>query len=279
MPGSSRVKVITAPSFAPIVLLRHVLDLREYVDLLYTLSVHRVKVRYKQSILGLAWALLQPLLLMLVYTVIFSKFAKVSTGGPPYPVFVYSALLIWSFFSTALTNIATGMVSHSQWITKVFFPREILPHSYVFAAIFDLLVASLTLFGLMLFYRMPLTLNAAYAILVVLVAVIFVTGLGLVLSAAQVRYRDIGLAMPLLLQCWMFATPVVYPLIAVPPKYRALYDLNPMVGVVENFRRVVVEGVAPDYPSLARGALVACILLVLAYLYFKNREATMADII
>ena len=202
-----------------------------------------------------------------------------STDGPPYPVFVYSAshlvVLLHRPHQYRHGNDQPQPVDY----TKVYFGRR-SAISYVFAAIFDLLVASLTLFGLMLFYRTPLTLNAAYAILVVLVAVTFVTGLGLVLSAAQVRYRDIGLAMPLLLQCWMFATPVVYPLTAVPSKYRALYDLNPMVGVVENFRRVIVLGAPPEVSlRLPEGELVACILLVLAYIYFKNREATMADII
>jgi len=279
MPNSTYVKVITAPSFSPAAIFRNVIDLGRYTDLLYTLSLHRIKVRYKQSMLGLAWALLQPLLLMLVYTVIFSLFAKVSTDGPPYPVFVYSSVLIWSLFSTGLTNIATSMTQHRELITKVYFPREILPLTYVVAAVFDLLVASVILGGLMVYYRLPLTWNALFAFPVVLIAITFVTGLGLMLSAVQVRYRDIGLAMPLALQLWMFATPVVYPLSAVPAKYRSLYDLNPMVGVVENFRRVIVLGAAPEFSSLARAALVSCFLLLFSYLYFKNREATMADII
>lgn len=279
MPNSTYVKVITAPSFSPAAIFRNVLDLGRYTDLLYTLSLHRIKVRYKQSVLGLAWALLQPLLLMVVYTVIFSMFAKVSTKGTPYPVFVYSALLVWAFFSTALTNIATGMISHSAWITKVYFPREILPLTYIIAAVFDLIVASLILCALMAFYRMPLSLYALFAFPALLIAIVFVTGLGLVLSVLQVRYRDIGLAMPLLLQVWMFATPVVYPLSAVPGRLRPLYDLNPMVGVVENFRRTVVLGQAPELLSMGRAALISCALLVLSYLYFKHREANMADYI
>jgi lipopolysaccharide transport system permease protein len=279
MPHSTRLKLIVPPSFSPIAILRHVSDLGQYSDLLYTLSLHRIKVRYKQSALGLAWALLQPFLLMVIYTVIFSLFAKVKTDGPPYPVFVYGALLIWSFFSTALTNIATGMIHNSQLITKVYFPREILPLTYVIAAVFDLLVASLVLGGLMLYYGVSLTANAVFALPIVMIALMFVTGLGLMLSAVQVRFRDIGLAMPLVLQVWMFATPVVYPLSAVPLWARGLYDLNPMVGVVESFRRVVVLGEPPEVPSLIRAALVSCVLLVVCYIYFKNREATMADVI
>lgn len=279
MPYSTRVKLIVPPTFSPIAILRHVSDLGQYSDLLYTLSIHRIKVRYKQSALGLAWALLQPFLLMVIYTVIFSLFAKVKTDGPPYPVFVYGALLIWSFFSTALTNIATGMIHNSHLITKVYFPREILPLTYVIAAVFDLIVASLVLGGLMFYYGVPLTINAVFALPIIMIALMFVTGLGLLLSAVQVRFRDIGLAMPLLLQVWMFATPVVYPLSAVPLWARGLYDLNPMVGVVENFRRVVVLGQAPEIPSLIRATLVSCVLLVVCYIYFKNREATMADVI
>ena len=274
-----RVKVIRPPTFSPTGLLRGLALLADYADLLRTLSLHRIKVRYKQSALGLAWALLQPLSLMLIYTLVFSVITKMPSDGAPYAVFAYAALLPWTFFSTALTNATNGLVSHAHLVTKVYFPREILPLSYVIAALFDLLTASSVLFALMFYYRVPLTWNALWAVPVVFVLTAFLTAMSLLLSATQVRFRDIGMAMPLLLQLWMFATPVVYPLEQVPQRFRGLYVLNPMVGVVEGFRRAVVLGEAPDLRLLALSAAVSLVLLPAAYVYFKRIEATVADVI
>ena len=247
--------------------------------MLYTLSVHRIKVRYKQTVLGILWAILQPLSIMLVFTVIFSMIVKMPSEGAPYSVFVYTALLPWTFFSTSLSNAANGLVSHSQLITKVYFPREILPLTYVIAALFDFLIASTILFALITYNRMQLTMNALYAIPIVFVLALFATAVSLVLSAIQVRFRDVGLALPLLLQLWMFATPVVYPLTAVPVHLRNLYALNPMVGIIESFRRVIINKSAPDFPVLITSAVISILLLVVAYAYFKRMEATMADVI
>lgn len=275
-----RVKTIRAPSFSVSRLLGDLAVLAHYRDLLYTLSVHRVKVRYKQSILGITWAIVQPLSLMLIYTLIFTVITKVPTSGNvAYPVLLYTALLIWTFFSTALTNATNGLVSHNQLVTKVYFPREILPLTYVVAALFDLLIASPVLLGLMLYYNVPLTLNALYAVPIIFVMTMFITAVALVFSAAQVRFRDIGMALPLLLQIWMFATPVVYPLSAVPERFRSLYMLNPMVGVVENFRRVLVEASPPNFYEVGVSALLALIMLPAAYIFFKHVEATIADVI
>jgi lipopolysaccharide transport system permease protein len=260
-------------------LMRELRGLWQYRDLFHTLTVHRIKVRYKQSVLGLAWAILQPLSLMLIYTVIFSLIAKVPSEGVPYAVFAYAALLPWTFFSSSLTNATQGLVSHSQLVTKVFFAREILPLTYVSAALFDFTVASTFLIAQFFYYGIRLTIYALYAIPILVLLTALATAFSLFLSAMQVRFRDIGVAMPLLLQLWMFASPVVYPLSAVPQRLRQVYALNPLVGVIENFRRVVLQGVAPDYYSLAVSALVAAVLLPLTYLYFKRVEATMADVI
>ncbi|HEY8227119.1 MAG TPA: ABC transporter permease [Pyrinomonadaceae bacterium] len=273
------VRIIHSPSFSPLDLLRELRGLWHYRDLFHTLTVHRIKVRYKQSILGLAWAILQPFSLMLIYTVIFSVIAKVPSENTPYAVFAYAALLPWTFFSSALTNATGGLVSHSQLVTKVYFAREILPLTYVSAALFDFAIASTLLFALLAYYRITLTVFALYAIPIVLLITVLATACSLFLSATQVRFRDIGVAMPLLLQLWMFATPVVYPLSAVPLRLRTFYALNPMVGVIENFRRVVLQGVPPDFYSLWISVAVAAVLLPLSYLYFKHVEATMADII
>jgi len=274
-----RAKIIRAPSFSPRGLVNGLVGLAEYRDLLYTLTVHRVKVRYKQSLLGLGWAVLQPLSLMLIYTLLFSVITKVPSGDSPYAVFVYTALLPWTYFSTALTTATAGLVSHSHLVTRVYFPREILPLTYVLAALFDFAVASGVLGALFLYYRMPLTIKAFYAIPIMIVLTTLVTAMALILSALQVRFRDIGVAMPLLLQLWTFATPVVYPLDAVPERFRTLYMLNPMVGVIENFRKVMLQGTAPDFYSLGVAALIAAILLPASYIYFKHVEATVADII
>jgi lipopolysaccharide transport system permease protein len=246
---------------------------------MYFLSWRDIKVRYKQSVLGLAWAILQPLSLMLIYTVIFSVIAKVPSEGVPYAVFAYAALLPWTFFSSSLTNATQGLVSHSQLVTKVYFAREILPLTYVSAALFDFAVATTFLIALFFYYGVGLTVYALYAIPILILLAALATAFSLFLSAMQVKFRDIGVAMPLLLQLWMFTTPVVYPLSAVPQRFRGLYALNPLVGVIENFRRVVLQGIEPDFRSLAISAIVAAILLPLTYLYFKRVEATMADVI
>ena len=279
MIANRQIRIIRPPSFSPLNLLRELRGLWQYRDLFYTLTVHRIKVRYKQSALGLAWAILQPLSLMLIYTVIFSVIARVPSEGVPYAVFAYAALLPWTFFSSALTNATMGLVNHSQLVTKVYFAREILPGTYVSAALFDFCVASFFLVGLFFYYGVSLTVYAFYAIPILVLLTMLATALSLIFSVIQVRFRDVGVAMPLLLQLWMFASPVVYPLSAVPQRWRALYALNPMVGVIENFRRAVLQGVEPDFYSLAVSTVIAVVLLPVAYLYFKKVEATMADII
>ncbi|MGI9106246.1 MAG: ABC transporter permease [Pyrinomonadaceae bacterium] len=277
-----RVTVIRPPSLRQSGVFSSLAKLAQYKDLLYTLSLHRIKVRYKQSVLGVAWAILQPLSLMLIFTVVFAYIAKMPSDGAPYPVFAYVALLPWTFFSTALANATNSLVNHAQIVTKVYFPREILPITYVIAAIFDFFVASLVFAGLMSYYRVPLTWNALYAIPIMVVLTFFATATALFMSATQVRFRDIGMAMPLLLQLWMYATPVAYPLSALDgaaPALRVAYNLNPMVGVIENFRKVMLYGRPPDFRLLALSACVSVALLVASYVYFKRVEATVADII
>lgn len=274
-----RIKIIRPPSFSPLALLGGFSVLWHYRDLLYTLSVHRIKVRYKQSILGILWAVLQPLSLMLIYTLVFKIIGNVPTGGTPYPIVAFSGLLIWSFFSTALTNSTNGLVSHSHLVTKVYFPREILPLTYVVAALFDFIIASFVLAGLMLYYGIPFTASLVYVIPILAILVCFVSSISLIFSALQVRFRDVGVAMPLLLQLWMFASPVVYPLSAIPQKYLSFYSLNPMVGVVDNFREVLLHGATPNFDTLALSAIVSLLLVPASYIYFKHVEATLADVV
>ena len=280
-----KTTIIGPPAFSPLSIFRHIAVLWSFRDLLYTLTAHRVNVRYKQSALGMAWAIVQPLSLMLIYTALFTFLATMPSDGIPYAVFSFTALLLWTTFATALGNATNGLVSHAGLITKVYFPREILPLSYVIAALVDFLIASLVLAGLLIYFRIPVNANILFAIPIVLLMIGFALTVSLLLSSLQVRYRDIGVGLPLLIQLWMFATPVVYPLSVVEhskrlsPAVKFLYSLNPMVGLVESFRRVVLQRSAPVYDKLAISVAVIVVLLPLTYAYFKRTEATMADVI
>jgi lipopolysaccharide transport system permease protein len=272
-----RTTIIRPPRFSPLSIFCHVSTLLRYRDLIYTLSVYRIKLRYKQSLLGVSWAIVQPLSLVLAYTVVFSFIARVPSEGVPYALFAYTALLPWTYFATSLTSATQGIVTYAHLVTKVYLPREILVFTYIISALFDFLVASTILLGLLKYYHIPLTVKACYALPILLVLTMFVAATALVLSAVQVHFRDVGIAMPLLLQLWMFATPVVYPLSSVPLRFRHVYMLNPMVGVIDNFRRVVLQGVAPEARSFWMSASFSVVALFISYVYFKYIEVNMAD--
>lgn len=276
---SRQIKVIGPPTFSLRTVFQGFATLIQYSDLLYTLSLFRLNIRYKQSVLGWAWAALQPLTLMCIYTFIFTRVAKVNTGGIPYPIFVFSALLPWIFFSGSITNAVHGLVTYPNLLTKMYFPREIIPLSYLAAGLVDFLIASAILVVLMAGYGCALTWNALYIVPIFLVMVAFTAAIALFFSALHVRFRDVGLAMPFALQLWMFAAPVVYSVNSVPVRFRQLYLLDPVAGLIENFRRVLLFGATPDGGQLAFSATASFIALFLAYLYFKSSEGTMADVI
>lgn len=278
MQSRGRTYVIGPGNLSAAKLGRDLQKLWQYRDLLYTLSLHRIKVRYKQSMLGGLWAVLQPLSLMLIFTFVFRFVANISSDAIPYSVFVYSALLPWNYFSSSVSTATNSLVSNAQFVTKVYFPREILPATYVIAAFCDFLVASIVLTGLMMYYQIPLTINVLYLIPIVIALTCFSLAMSFLLSATQVRFRDIGVAVPLFLQLWLFATPVIYPLSSVPFRYKPLYMLNPMVGMIENFRNVLLRGTAPD-SSLFIAIAISIPLLFVSYVYFKQIETTMADVI
>ena len=270
--------VITPPRRPLLAAWTQLRALPDYTDLLLVLTLHRIRVRYKQSLLGPVWAVLQPLLLMLIFTVLFALVApRMPTEGLPYPVFVYAAVLPWTYFSSAVAAATASLVGHTGLVTKVWFPREMLPLSYVTAGIFDLGVASLLLFGLMAWHGVVPSPAALFAIPIVALIAAFALAIGLVASAVQVRFRDIGIAVPLLLQVWMFLTPVVYPFSHVPQRWRWLYGLNPMTGMIEGFRRTTVQAQPPDWGLLSVSALITFFALPAAYLYFKAVDATVAD--
>jgi lipopolysaccharide transport system permease protein len=273
------IKVIHPPNFSIETIFSGLRTFIQYWDLLYTLSLFRLNVRYKQSALGWAWAALQPLALMVIYTIIFTRVTTVATGGTPYPVFVFSALLPWIFFSSTISNAVNGLVLHPNLLTKMYFPREIIPLSYLFAALVDFGIASLLLGLLLKYYRVPLDWHLLYAIPIVVILAGFAAAIALFFSALQVRFRDVGLAMPFLLQIWMFTVPVVYSLQSVPASFRRWYLLDPVAGLIESFRRLVIHGTAPGLANLAFSSAATVTVLALAYAFFKSSEATMADII
>jgi lipopolysaccharide transport system permease protein len=271
--------VIRPASSAWLHLGEHLVRLREYTDLLHTLSLHRISVRYKQTSLGLLWAVLQPLLMMVIFTGVFSVLAKMPSEGMPYALFAYTALLPWTFFSTTVANATNSLVTHTHLITKVYFPREILPITYLIAGIFDFAIGFVVLLGLMAWFHVPLTLQTLNLIPVIALLGAWSLTVSLVLAAVQVRFRDIGVALPVMLQLWMFGSPVIYPLSALPPDWRTWYLLNPMAGIISSCRDILLRGVAPDPVPLRIALIVTAIALPIAYLFFKRAEATMADLI
>lgn len=280
LPISRRRRLtIRPPKFSFANLSSDVRKLIKYRDLLYTLTVHRVKVRYKQSILGVTWAIIQPVAMALILTLIFAFIVRMPSEGLPYVLFAYVALLPWNYLAMSLTSSTNGLVSHAQLITKVYFPREILPLTYIAAALFDFLIAGTVLVALLIYYRVPFTLNVLFVLPIMIVLTLFIIAAALVLSAMQVRFRDVGVAVPVVLQVLMFASPVLYPLTAVPARLRSVYELNPMAGIIEGLRSVVLHGQAPNLTVLSLSAVASITLLILAYSYFKHVEATMADVI
>ena len=278
-PECRPLTLIRPPAFTWQAAWRSVAQLPRYGDLLLTLTAHRIKVRYKQSVLGPAWAILQPLAMMLVFATVFTVIIRVPVSDYPFTVFAYSGLLVWTAFASAVGSASTSLVSHAALVTRVYFPREILPLTYVAAALFDLLVASSVLVGMLAYYRIGI----GPAIVWVLPAVVLLGGLALAVSlalcAVHTRFRDVGVALPLLLQVWFFASPVLYPLDTVPAAWRGWYTLNPMAGIVDGFRTAALEGAVPDLAALGTSAAIVAVGLPVAYLCFKHVEATMADVV
>jgi lipopolysaccharide transport system permease protein len=274
-----RIKVIGPPSFSVLGVLRSLRALLQYSDLLYVLSSFRLKVRYKQSVLGWAWAVLQPLSLMGIYTFVFAHVTKVNTAGTPYSIFVLSGLLPWLFFSSSIANAVQGMVAHPGLLTKMYFPREIIPLSYLAAGLADFLIASVILAAMLAYYRVAPTWNVLYALPILVILGAFAASIALFFSALQVRFRDVGLALPFLLQVWMFATPVVYSMGAVPARFRNLYMLDPAALTIDAFRTAVIYGRAPEFHSMEIAVGVVLTGLILSYTFFKSSEGAMADVI
>lgn len=253
-------------------------DLWLYRELLYFLTWRDIKVRYKQTVLGAAWAILQPFFTMVVFSIFFGRLAKVPSEGIPYPIFAYSALLPWSYFSGALDRAGNSLVGSSHLITKVYFPRLAIPISAVMAGLVDFGIAFVVLLVMMVYYRMSPTAAVLTLPLFLLLAVATALAVGLWLSALNVQYRDVRYTIPFLTQFWLFATPIAYPSSLVPEQWRALYGLNPMAGVVEGFRWALL-GKTPPGPLLAVSVSVVVLLLIGGLYYFRRMERTFADVV
>ena len=254
-------------------------DLWEYRELLYFLVWRDIKVRYKQTVLGAAWAILQPFLTMVVFSIVFGRLARIPSDGLPYPVFAYCALLPWQLFSHALIESSNSLVANERLITKVYFPRLVVPISAVLAGLLDFLIAFLVLIGMMMYYHVRPTAAVWTVPLFVLLAVGAALGVGLWLSALNVQYRDVRYTIPFLTQFWLFATPVAYPSTLVPEAWRALYGANPMAGVVEGFRWALLGKVEGPGALLAVSIAIVILILVGGLYYFRRMEKTFADVV
>lgn len=254
-------------------------DLWEYRELLYFLVWRDIKVCYKQTALGIAWAILQPFMTMVVFSIFFGRLAKVPSDGMPYPVFTFCALLPWQLFANALTSSANSLVANQQLITKVYFPRLIIPISAVVAGLLDFGISFLVLLGMMFYYGIVPTTAVLTLPFLILFAIATALAVGLWLSALNVQYRDVRYTIPFLTQFWLFVTPIAYPSSLVPESWRTLYSLNPMVGVVEGFRWALLGKTGEIGPLVIVSALVVAILLFGGLVYFRRMERTFADIV
>ena len=258
------------------------LDLKaiwEYRDLLYFLVWRDMKVRYKQTVIGVTWAVIQPLLTMIVFSMVFGRFAKIPSDGLPYPVFAYAALLPWNLFANSLARGGDSVVGSANLVSKIYFPRLILPMSSILSPLLDFAFAFVILIGMIVWFGITPGWGLLAVPLFILLAVLTALAIGLCLAGLNVRYRDVGHAIPFLVQLWMFASPVAYPVSIIPEQWRFLYSLNPMAGVIEGFRWALLGTPRPDFSVIGISALMVVVLLPPAVAYFRHTERTFADIV
>jgi lipopolysaccharide transport system permease protein len=254
-------------------------ELWEYRELLFFLVWRDLKVRYKQTFLGIGWAVIQPVVTMIVFSVLFGKLAKMPSDGLPYPVFVYCGLLPWQFFAHALTESGNSLVANERLITKVYFPRLIIPLSAVLGGVVDFGIAFLVLLLMMGYYGLVPTLAMVTVPLFLLLALATALGVGLWLSALNVQYRDVRYTIPFLTQIWFFGTPAVYPASLLPEHWRFVLGLNPLAGVVEGFRWGLLGGTRAPGPLLGVSVVVTAVLVITGLYYFRRMEKTFADVV
>jgi lipopolysaccharide transport system permease protein len=254
-------------------------ELWEYRELLSFFVWRDIKVRYKQTVLGAAWAIIQPFFTMVIFSLFFGRLAKVPSDGLPYPIFSYAALVPWTFFASALTQASNSLVVSANMVKKIYFPRLTLPIATVLAGVVDFALAFVVLMGMMLFYGLTPTINILWLPLFLLLALVTSLGISLWLSAMNVQFRDVHYTIPFLTQAWLFVTPIAYPSSLLPEPWRTLYGLNPMAGVVEGFRWALLGTDTPPGPMTLVSAVVAVALFVGGALYFRRMEQHFADVL
>lgn len=253
-------------------------ELWQFRELLYFLTLRDIKVRYKQTVMGVAWVIIQPLLTVLIFTLVFNRFVRFDTGALPYPLFALSGLLLWLFFANAVTNSTNSLLSNSNLITKVYFPRLFIPTASVGAGLVDLGVAFLLLIAVCLYYGLALKLSLLLVPFLILLMALLALGVGLMSAAMTVKYRDLRHALPFIIQLWMFASPVIYPASLVPPKWKWLVLSNPVAGIIEGFR-AALTGQPFDYLHLSISAAITFVLLLFSVYVFRRFEDTFADVV
>jgi lipopolysaccharide transport system permease protein len=257
------------------------LDLRgllAYRELLYFLTWRDVKVRYKQTVLGAAWAILQPLLTMLIFTLFFGKLAGIPSDGIPYPIFAYAGLLPWTFFSNAVTNSGNSLVGSANLITKVYFPRMIIPGAAIMAGLVDFAIASVLMGALMVIYQVKLTWFALMLVPLTVLTALLALGVGMWMSALNVKFRDVRYALPFLIQLWMFVSPIIYPVNMLPEKWRWVMALNPLTGIITGFRAALF-GHPFDWKALSLSTVITVAMLTYSAFSFRRMEKSFADIV
>jgi lipopolysaccharide transport system permease protein len=250
-----------------------------YRELLFLWTGRELRSRYRQSVLGFGWALVQPLFQIVVISVVFGKILHVPAQGFPYPIFAYTALLPWMLFAGSVSSAIPSVTGNMSLVSKIYFPREILPLSSILARIVDFAIASLVFAALMIWYGLPLHLTLVYVPLLLSVQTLLAIGVSLLGAAVSVFLRDISFAVPLGMQLWMYASPVLYPLDIVPEKWRNLYLLNPMAGIIDSYRRIMLFGQSPDMKYLGISTALAVGLCLISYAYFKKLERAMSDVL
>ncbi len=269
--------ILIKPSKGPVSL--RLGELWQYRELLFFFVWRDIKVRYKQTVLGASWAIIQPFFTMIVFSLFFGRLAEVPSDGVPYPIFSYAALVPWAFFANSITQGSNSLVASANMIKKIYFPRLAIPTASVLAGLVDFVLAFIVLLLLMLFYGMKPTINVLWLPLLLGLAIVTSLGVSLWLSAMNVLFRDVRYTVPFLVQVWLFATPIAYPSSLVPAPWRTLYALNPMVGVVEGFRWALLGTDTAPGPLIGVSAVVALLILISGLIYFRRMEKTFADVV
>lgn len=256
----------------------HLRELWNYRELLYFLTLRDIKLRYKQTALGAAWVIIQPLFTMLLFTLFFGKLARMPSDNIPYPLFAYAGLVPWTFFSNSITNSGQSLVGNSSLISKVYFPRIYIPAGAVGAGLLDFAIASVLLLPMLIYYEVTITWRILLLPAFALLATILALGIGMWLAALNVRYRDVRYAIPFLVQLWLFASPVIYPASIVPPKWKWVLAVNPVTGVIEGFRASIL-GREFDVSTILSSVVVTSLILIFSFFAFRRVEDSFADVV